>query len=86
MAPAFAWIGGMIVAVLAAIVMTIAIRRVLPMLEAALGLSMFAMGFALHASGFFAGQGPWPVFFIVAVSHTIAGWAIWQRQRRLGQP
>ncbi|TCH97874.1 hypothetical protein EJV46_11655 [Roseococcus sp. SYP-B2431] len=84
MAAGFAWIGGILVAIFAAIVLTTAIRRVLPMLEAALGLSMFAMGFALHMSGFFTGSGPWPVFLIVAVSHAVAGWAIWQRGRIRG--
>jgi ABC-type iron transport system FetAB permease component len=81
MAAAFAWMGGILVAIFAAIVLTTAIRRVLPVLEAALGLSMFAMGFVLHMSGFFSGSGPWPVFLLVAVSHAVAGWAIWQRER-----
>jgi len=84
MAAAFAWMGGMIVAIFAAIVLTTALRRVLPLLEAALGLSMFAMGFALHMSGFFTGSGPWPVFLIVAISHAVAGWAIWQREKIRG--
>lgn len=84
MAAGFAWIGGILVAIFAAIVLTTAIRRVLPMLEAALGLSMFTMGFALHMSGFFTGSGPWPVFILVAVSHAVAGWAIWQREKIRG--
>ncbi len=84
MATAFAWAGGMLVAIFAAIVLTTAIRRVIPMLEAALGLSMFVMGFALHMSGFFRGSGPWPVFILVAVSHAVAGWAMWQRDKIRG--
>lgn len=84
MAAAFAWMGGTFVAIFVAIVLTTAIRRLLPMLEAALGLSMFAMGCALHLSGFFAGAGPWPVFLIVAVSHAVAGLAIRQRERIRG--
>ncbi|MDB5376280.1 MAG: hypothetical protein JWR00_726 [Rubritepida sp.] len=84
MAAGFAWLGGMLVAIFAAIVLTTAIRRVIPGLEAALGLSMFVMGFALHMSGFFRGVGPWPVFIIVAVSHAVAGCAMWQRQKLHG--
>ncbi len=84
MATAFAWAGGMLVAIFAAIVLTTAIRRIIPVLEAALGLSMFVMGFALHMSGFFKGSGPWPVFFLVAVSHAVAGWAMWQRDKIRG--
>lgn len=81
MAAAFAWLGGTFVAIFVAIVLTTAIRRVIPVLEAALGLSMFAMGATLHLSGYFKGAGPWPVFLLVAVSHAIAGWAMWQRDK-----
>ncbi len=81
MAAAFAWFGGIAVAILVAIVLTVALRRVIPGLEAALGLSMLLMGTALHLSGLFAGGGPWPVVLLVATSHAIAGTAIWQRQR-----
>lgn len=83
MAAAFAWLGGTFVAIFVAIVLITAIRRFLPLLEAAIGLSMFLLGAALHLSGQFAGSGPWPVFFLVAISHAIAGGAIWQRDRRL---
>jgi len=83
MAAAFAWIGGTFVAIFVAIVLVTAIRRFVPILEAAIGLSMFLMGAALHLSGIYAGSGPWPVFFLVVLSHAVAGWAIWQREKRL---
>ncbi|MDB5412620.1 MAG: hypothetical protein JWR10_955 [Rubritepida sp.] len=71
-------------ATLVAIVATIAIRRFIAGLEAALGLSMLLMGVVLHSTGLFTGEGPWPVVIIVAVSHAIAGWAIWHRQKLHG--
>lgn len=83
MVAAFAWVGGTFVAIFVAIVLVTAIRRVIPALEAAIGLSMFAMGAALHLSGYFRGAGPWPVFLLVVISHAVAGWAIWQREKRL---
>lgn len=83
MALAFAWLGGTFVAIFVAIVLVTAIRRFTPILEAAIGLSMFLMGAALHLSGLFAGSGPWPVFLLVVISHAIAFWAIRQRERRL---
>lgn len=84
MVAAFAWFGGTFVAIFVAIVLVTAIRRIIPMLEAAIGLSMFLMGAALHLSGYFTGMGPWPVFLVVAISHAVAGWAIWQRERARG--
>nr|WP_314074379.1 hypothetical protein [uncultured Roseococcus sp.] len=84
MAAAFAWFGGVVVAILVAIVLTTALRRIIPGLEAALGLSMLLMGSALHVSGLLSGTGPWPVVILVAVSHAIAGTAMWQRQKLRG--
>jgi type II secretory pathway component PulF len=84
MATALAWAGGTFVAIFAAIMLVIAIRRVVPALEAAVGLSMFAMGSALHLSGLSRGAGPWPVFLLVVISHAVAGWAVWQREKIRG--
>lgn len=68
---------------LVAIVATIALSRVLPSLEAALGLSMLLMGVLLYLV--FPGTGAVYVVALVAVSHGLAGGLIWYRKKTFGR-
>ena len=67
---------------LAALVLTVAFGRVMPMREAALGLSMLVTGSLLHAG---TALGRWEVLALVAASHAIAWGVIALRVRRFGR-
>lgn len=67
---------------LAALVLTVAFGRVMPMREAALGLSMLVTGSVLYAA---TELDRWWVLGLVAGSHAAAWGVIALRVRRLGR-
>ena len=68
---------------LVAIIATTAFGRMLPRLEAALGLSMLLMGLLLYTV--FPGTGSLYVVGLVAASHAMAGGLIWYRKKVFGR-
>ena len=68
---------------LVATIATIALNRVMPKQEAAIGLSMLLMGVLLYTV--FPGTGAFYVVALVALSHAIAAGLIWYRKKVFGR-